>query len=149
MKKKEGRSREEGASNHFPDISSCHFLLWKVNNLYTIYEQSLSLLIGSLKNPPANAGDAGLIPGLGRSPGDRQPSAVFLPRKSHGQRGLAGSSARGSQKESDTTWQLKNNNVRLGTSCFDSYLINTYTCFMLSVLLQIRIPYISITHKVF
>ena len=34
----------------------------------------------------------------------RQPTPVFLPRESHGQRGLAGSSPRG-HKESDTTEQ--------------------------------------------
>ena len=45
-----------------------------------------------VKNPPANAGDVGLIPGLGRSPagGNWQPTPVFLPEKSHGQRSLAG-----------------------------------------------------------
>ena len=43
-----------------------------------------------VKNPPANAGDTGdksSIPGLGRSPGRKwQPTPVFLPWKSHGQR---------------------------------------------------------------
>ena len=40
------------------------------------------------KNPPANAGDLGSIPGLGRFPWRRkwQPSPVFLSGKSHGQR---------------------------------------------------------------
>ena len=42
-----------------------------------------------VKNLPANAGDArdaGLIPGLGRSPGggNGNPTPVFLPGKSHG-----------------------------------------------------------------
>ena len=61
-----------------------------------------------VKNPPANAGDAGdsgSIPGLGRSPGvgnGRQPSPVFLPEKSHGQGSLAGYSPKGSI-ESDMT----------------------------------------------
>ena len=45
-----------------------------------------------VKNWPANAGDirvAGLIPGLGRSPGGgHQPTPVFLPGVSHGQRSL-------------------------------------------------------------
>ena len=38
-----------------------------------------------VKNLPANAGDAGLIPGLGRFPWRRkwQPTPVFLPRKFH------------------------------------------------------------------
>ena len=41
-----------------------------------------------VKNPPANAGDASLIPGSGRSPGEdgRQPIPVFLPGKANGQR---------------------------------------------------------------
>ena len=37
-----------------------------------------------VKNPPANVGDMGSIPGLGRSPGEG-----FLPGKPHGQRSLA------------------------------------------------------------
>ena len=48
-----------------------------------------------VKNLPANAGDAGdaressLIPGVGQISWRRkwQPAPVFLPRKSHGQRG--------------------------------------------------------------
>ena len=60
-----------------------------------------------VKNLPANAGDirdVGLIPGLGRSPRRRawQPTPVFLSRKSHGQRSLAGYSRWGC-KELDTT----------------------------------------------
>ena len=38
-----------------------------------------------VKNPPANGGHTGLISGLGRSPGEGQPTPVFLPRESHGQ----------------------------------------------------------------
>ena len=30
-----------------------------------------------VKNPPANAGDSGLIPGSGRSPGDGNPLQYF------------------------------------------------------------------------
>ena len=46
-----------------------------------------------VKNPPANAGDAGdmdSIPGWGRSPGAWQPTPVFFPGEFHGQRNLAG-----------------------------------------------------------
>ena len=45
-----------------------------------------------IKNLPAHAGDLGLIPGWGRSPGrgNGQPTPVFLPGKSHGQRSLVG-----------------------------------------------------------
>ena len=60
-----------------------------------------------VKNPPASAGDVrdlDLIPGSGRSPWRRagQPTPVFLPGESHGQRSLAGYSSWG-HKESDTT----------------------------------------------
>ena len=55
-----------------------------------------------VKSPPANAGnirDMGLIPELGRSPGlRRQPTPVFLPGESHGQRSLVGSSPWGHKK---------------------------------------------------
>ena len=51
-----------------------------------------------------DTGDAGLIPWSGRSPGGGkwQPTRVFLPGKSHGQRSLAGYSPK-VHKESDTT----------------------------------------------
>ena len=37
-----------------------------------------------------DAGDAGLIAGLGRSPGVDLPTLVFLPERSHGPRNLIG-----------------------------------------------------------
>ena len=45
-----------------------------------------------VKNLPANSGDSGLIPGLGRSPWRKkwQSTPVFLPEKSQGQRSLMG-----------------------------------------------------------
>ena len=46
-----------------------------------------------VKNPPANAGDSGLIPGWGRSPGERNDNPLqhsFLPGKSLGKRNLKG-----------------------------------------------------------
>ena len=61
-----------------------------------------------VKNLPANARDVGdirdmaLIPGLGRSPLGGQPTSVFLPGKSYGQRSLAGYNPRG-HRESDRT----------------------------------------------
>ena len=60
-----------------------------------------------VKNPPANAGDVGLIPRLGRFPwrGKWQPTPVFLPGKSYGQRSLAGDSPWG-HKELDLIEQL-------------------------------------------
>ena len=56
-----------------------------------------------VKNPPASAGhpgDAGAILGLGKW----QPTSVFLPGKSHGQKSRVGYSPRGC-KESGTTEQ--------------------------------------------
>ena len=44
-----------------------------------------------IKNPPANTGGMGLVPGSGRSWRRKwQPILVLLPGKSHGQRKLAG-----------------------------------------------------------
>ena len=61
-----------------------------------------------VKNPPANAGDLGSIPGfdpwVGKIPWRRKwlPTPVFLPGQCHGQRNLAGCSPWG-PKESDMT----------------------------------------------
>ena len=61
-----------------------------------------------IKNLPANTRDirdTGSIPWSGRFPSQRrkwQPTPVFLPGESHGQRSLAGYSPEGN-KESDTT----------------------------------------------
>ena len=57
-------------------------------------EAKLGFLGGaSGKEPTCSAGDlrdTGSIPGLGRSPGEGgQPTPVFLPGESHGQRSLA------------------------------------------------------------
>ena len=59
------------------------------------------------KESACNAGDLGMIPGLGRSleEGMATPSSV-LPGEFHGQRSLAGYSSLG-HKESDTTERLK------------------------------------------
>ena len=44
------------------------------------------------KRLPANAGEPGSIPGLGRSPGEENgnPTPVLLPGRFHGQRSLIG-----------------------------------------------------------
>ena len=59
-----------------------------------------------IKNPPASAGDERhkFEPWVRKIPWSRkwQPTAVFLSRESHGQRGLAGYSLWG-HKESDMT----------------------------------------------
>ena len=61
-----------------------------------------------VKNPPARAGDAGLLSRL-EDPleKEKQPTPVFLSGKSHGQRSLAGYSPWG-QKELNTTEWLNN-----------------------------------------
>jgi len=49
-----------------------------------------------VKNLPGKTGAMGSIPGLGISPGRKwQPSPVFLPGKSHGQRSPVGYSPQG------------------------------------------------------
>ena len=60
-----------------------------------------------VKASACNVGDLGSIPGLGRFHWRRkwQPTPVFLPGESHGQRSLVGYSPRGC-KESDTTERL-------------------------------------------
>ena len=57
-----------------------------------------------VKNPPArDVRDVGLIPGSGKHPaGGWQPSSVFLPGKSLGEKSLAGYSLQG-HKESNMT----------------------------------------------
>ena len=58
------------------------------------------------KESSCNAGDTGSIPGSGRSPGEGgQPTPVFLPGESHGQRSLMGYSPWGCN-ESDKTESL-------------------------------------------
>ena len=61
----------------------------------------------AVRNPPANARDACLIPWVGKIPWRRewQPTPVFLPGEFHGQRRLVGYSPWGC-KESDTTERL-------------------------------------------
>ena len=66
-----------------------------------------SLVPQMVKNLPANAGDTGSVLGLVRSPWRRewQPTPVFLPEESHGQRSLVGYSPWG-HKQLDMTEQL-------------------------------------------
>ena len=86
------------------------FLLPNIQNCYWLHNKPGFPGGLAVKNPPANAGDvgnAGSIPGSGRSPWRRawQPTPVFLAGESHGRRSLAGYSPWG-HKESDTTEQL-------------------------------------------
>ena len=69
------------------------------------------------KNPPANAGDmrGRFDPWMGKIPWSRkwQPTAVYLPEKSHGQRSQVGYNPWG-RKESDTTEGLNKHNAIMG-----------------------------------
>ena len=80
---------------------------WLTRKLYVTYYISVhwaSQVATLVKNPPANAGDTGSIPGSGRSPlkEGMATHSIFLPGESHGQRSLAGYSPRGCTK-SDMT----------------------------------------------
>ena len=75
--------------------------IFQRNHLYS----SLGFPGGSgVKNPLANAGDVGLIPGLGRSPGEGPCNSLQYSclKNPQGQRSLAGYSP-WVHKESDTT----------------------------------------------
>ena len=88
------------------------FEYFRCNSLFIKLSQKLHLIssLGGfpngavVKNPPANAGDVGLIPRLGRFPwrGKWQPTPMLLPGKLHGQRSLVSYSPLG-RKELDTT----------------------------------------------
>ena len=83
-----------------------------------------------VNNPPANAGDRSeFVPWVRKIPWRRagQPTLVFLPGESHGQRTLAGYSPWG-HKESDTTERLT----------------HTHTApivFHFSLLIEVKCPY--------
>jgi len=79
--------------------------------IWLFFNHSLGSLNG--KESACNAGDLGSIPGLERIPWRRawQPSPVFLPGESYGQRNLAGYSP-WVYKESDTTERLTHTHRR-------------------------------------
>ena len=76
----------------------------KTERLSTAPSTAQQVALG-IKNPPANAGDIG---DTGSNPGNTpwrrkwQPTPVFFPGESHGQRSLVGYSPQG-HKESDTS----------------------------------------------
>ena len=74
-----------------------------LSSLALIFSCGVSLMVCHAED----TGFTGSVPGLGRSPGGGkwQPTLVFLPGESHGQRSLVGYSPKG-LKESDTTEQL-------------------------------------------
>ena len=64
------------------------------------------------ESPAANAGDVGLIPGLGRFLEKKMAAhfSILQPGKLHGQRSLVGYSPWGC-KELDMTWRLNSHNL--------------------------------------
>jgi len=59
----------------------------------------------AIKNPPANAGDSGLIPGMGRSPGEGNGKPLQYPCLPNPvDRGAWLATAHGVTKESDRTY---------------------------------------------
>ena len=79
----------------------CHVITLEKIDL--AYNWCLGFPCGTVvKNPPANVGDMGSVPGSGRSPEKGTATPVFLPGKFHGQRSLTGYSPWG-HKESDMT----------------------------------------------
>ena len=83
------------------------------------------------KESACNAEDSGLIPRLGRSPGERdwQPTPVFLPGESHEQRSLVGCNPQG-HKESDMTKQLTLLNYDLRYTHVDKHSCNSNSIFV-------------------
>ena len=79
---------------------------WTELNWYLV----LSFPGGSMvKNPPANAGDATLIPGSGRFPGGGNGNPLqYFCLGNPMDRGAWQTTVYGVAKESDTTWQLNN-----------------------------------------
>ena len=68
-----------------------HFYALSVQ-LFVCFSEIMGFHGGSdSKESACSSGDLGLIPWLGRSPGEeRLPTLLFLPGESHGQRSLAG-----------------------------------------------------------
>ena len=65
-----------------------------------------------VKNPPANAGDVDITPGLGRSPGERNGNPLqYSCLENPMDRGAWWATVCGVAKEWDTAWQLNNNNI--------------------------------------
>ena len=63
----------------------------KKKKLFLLHWSRASLVAQLVKKMPANAGDVGSVPGLGRSPEEEMaPTPVFLSENSHGQRSLVG-----------------------------------------------------------
>ena len=78
-----------------------------------------------------DTGFTGSVPGLGRSPGGGkwQPTLVFLPGESHGQRSLVGYSPKG-RKESDTTERLSMQTLNWEMLVLEKYLSGLWPLYL-------------------
>ena len=87
-----------------------------------------------LKNIPANAGEVGSIPGLGRFAWRRkqQPTPVFLPEKSHVQRSLMDCSL-WVKRESDITQSIQTHNT---DSCLTIFWVYSKVMWYFHILYQ-------------
>ena len=95
----------------------------------TVFQYKVIFIMGFpggsvVKNPPTKAGDMGLIPGSGRSPGEGnnnplQYSCLGNPMD----RGARWATVHGVTKESDTTQQLNSNNKKYSQSLYMSLYI--------------------------
>ena len=104
-----------------------------VGGVHICQKESNSILLsmtgfpcGSVvKNPPANAGDVGLIPGSGRSSGEGNgyPLQYSCLKKSHGQRSLVGYSP-GGHKESDSTEHTVHTHTHTHTHTQEQFIIH-------------------------
>ena len=71
-----------------------------------------------VKNPPANAGNVGSIPGSGRSPGEGNGNPLqYSCLRNPMDRGAWQATVHGVAKESDMTQQLNNNNNTADSLC--------------------------------
>ena len=68
-----------------------------------------------VKNPPANAGDTGLLPGSGRSPGEGNSNPLQYSWLGHPMdRGAWQVTVHGVAKDADVTWRLNNTKCLYG-----------------------------------
>ena len=118
-----------------------HWTTMEVPDLLIFFMGFTSFLGGSvLKNLPANSGNTGLIPGLGRSSGEGNGNLLQCScwEKSHGQRSLVGYSPWGLERIrhdlATKQWVLQGQDC---TTAFDLWpLISPIVSFCLCVLVQ-------------
>ena len=95
-------------SSHSKILWHCFLLIF----LFLFYWLLLPIGDSGVKNKPANVGDEGLIPGSGKSPGERNGNPFqFSYLGNPTDRGAWWATGHGIPKESDTTWQLNNDNL--------------------------------------